>query len=130
MGCRPEIGYDRAAAFPGAVPKEEAFMKKLFLFAAVAGLGLVSAGPPGKDEPSESRAGYPPCSRNVTDHCIQLHERGVRTPENLARNRQTQREDVADREEHCAGATEHRCSRHHRHHRQLAQRIRRAGERG
>jgi hypothetical protein len=31
-------------------------------------------------------SGYPPCSRTVTDRCIQLYERGVRTRENLARN--------------------------------------------
>ena len=32
-------------------------------------------------------SGYPPCSRTVTDRCIQLHERGVRTAANLAKNR-------------------------------------------
>jgi len=104
-------------------------MKKLFLFAAVAGLGLVSAGPPDRDGPRESRGGYPPCSRTVTDQCIQLHERGVRAPENLARNRRAEPEHMARHEEHCADSG-HRCTRHHRHHRQLAQRIRRAGERG
>lgn len=55
-------------------------MKKLLLFAAVAGLGLVSASPPpkGPDGPREMRRHYPPCSRTVTDRCIQLYERGVR----------------------------------------------------
>ena len=56
-------------------------MKKLLLFAAVAGLGLVSASPPGKgpdNGPREMRRHYPPCSRTVTDRCIQLYERGVR----------------------------------------------------
>ncbi|HEX8667825.1 MAG TPA: hypothetical protein VF727_05570 [Allosphingosinicella sp.] len=65
-------------------------MKKLILFAAVAGLGLVSAAPPGAaPAPAGTRAagGYPPCSRTVTDRCIQLHERGVRTAANLAKNR-------------------------------------------
>ena len=64
-------------------------MKRLCIFAAVAGLGLVSAAPP----PSTSGQGattawseYPPCSRTVTDRCIQLYERGVRTRENMARN--------------------------------------------
>jgi hypothetical protein len=56
-------------------------MKKLLLFAAVAGLGLVSASPPGKGPdygPREMRRHYPPCSRTITDRCIQLYERGVR----------------------------------------------------
>ena len=55
-------------------------MKKLLLFAAVAGLGLVSASPPGKgpdNGPRDARRHYPPCSRTVTDRCIQLYERGV-----------------------------------------------------
>lgn len=50
-------------------------MKKRMLFAAVAGLGLVSASPPGSKDgahPREADAGYPPCSRTVTDNCIQL----------------------------------------------------------
>ena len=54
-------------------------MKKLLLFAAVAGLGLVSASPPPKgpdNGPREARHHYPPCSRTVTDRCIQLYERG------------------------------------------------------
>lgn len=63
-------------------------MKKQMLFAAVAGLTLVSAHP--RPDPAiatgESRSGYPPCSRTVTDRCIQLHERGARAPANLARN--------------------------------------------
>src|SRR4051794_2731796 len=56
-------------------------MKKLLLFAAVAGLGLVSASPPDKGPDNgqrEARRHYPPCSRTVTDRCIQLYERGVR----------------------------------------------------
>jgi hypothetical protein len=63
-------------------------MKKQLLFAAVAGLTLVSAhpGPDPAIATGESRSGYPPCSRTVTDRCIQLHERGVRSPANLARN--------------------------------------------
>jgi len=110
------------------MPKEEKAMKKLLLFAAVAGFGLISAGPPDKDEgPREARGGYPPCSRTVTDNCIQLYERGVRSRENLARNYR-----AAPAASHSAHAGHHgecraRCT-HHR--RQLAQRIRRAGERG
>jgi hypothetical protein len=50
-------------------------MKKLILFAAVAGLGLVSASPPapkgGPDKPDEA---YPPCSRTVTDSCMQRQQ--------------------------------------------------------
>ena len=56
-------------------------MKKLLLFAAVAGLGLVSASPPAKGPEyggREMSRHYPPCSRTVTDRCIQLYERGVR----------------------------------------------------
>ena len=56
-------------------------MKKLLLFAAVAGFGLVSASPPPKgpdNGPPEGRRHYPPCSRTVTDSCIQLYDRGVR----------------------------------------------------
>ena len=56
-------------------------MKKLLLFAAVAGLGLVSASPPVKgpgNGADEAGRHYPPCSRSVTDRCIQLYERGVR----------------------------------------------------
>ncbi len=64
-------------------------MKKLHLFAAAAGLTLVGAAPPPSSwDAGEGTAsgGYPPCSRTVTDRCIQLYERGVRTPQNLALN--------------------------------------------
>ena len=64
-------------------------MKRLFLFAAVAGLTLVSAGPP--DErgrgPDRDEDAYPPCSRTVRDSCIQLHERGVRRPAHAGHHR-------------------------------------------
>lgn len=64
-------------------------MRSLLVFAAVTGLALVSAAPPQHAGSGESRAmgGYPPCSRTVTDRCIQLYERGVRTAANLAANR-------------------------------------------
>jgi len=56
-------------------------MKKLLLFAAVAGLGLVSASPPPKgpdNGPREMRRHYPPCRPGPgDDRCIQLYERGV-----------------------------------------------------
>ena len=66
-------------------------MKKLAMFAAVAGLTLVSAAPPshwsrGADADEWAGRGYPPCSRTVTDRCIQLYERGVRARANLALN--------------------------------------------
>jgi len=56
-------------------------MKKLVIFAAVCGTALVGASPP-------TGNGYPPCSSTVTDRCIQLYERGVATPTNLALNEQ------------------------------------------
>lgn len=114
-------------------------MMKPLLFAAVAGLGLVSAGPPG---PDEERTGYPPCSARVTDQCIQLYERGVRTRENLAQNRHRERRraetEIAERDapapayggaRHyppCSAAVKDEC----RQRRALARRIRIAGERG
>jgi len=62
-------------------------MKKICLFAAIAGATLVSASPPaGNRAMAGASGGYPPCSRTVTDRCIQLYERGVRTRANLARN--------------------------------------------
>lgn len=110
-------------------------MKKLVLFAGVAWLGLVSAGPPDDYEgPREARGGYPPCSARVTDRCIQLHERGVSTPENLAVNAELPRE---RREAHAAaggGRVYPLCSARRkdecRQQRVLARRIRMAGERG
>lgn len=64
-------------------------MKMLSFFAATAGLTLLGAAPPamdGMDGPPGMANGYPPCSRHVTDRCIQLYERGVATPRNLAMN--------------------------------------------
>jgi hypothetical protein len=63
-------------------------MKMLSLFAAAAGFTLLGAAPPppmaGPDGYAPS--GYPPCSRSVRDRCIQLYERGVANPRNLALN--------------------------------------------
>ncbi len=119
-------------------------MKKLVLFAAVAGLGLVSASPPEGDHRVEARDHYPPCSARVTDECIQLYERGVRAPANLARNQPREaaedhhgsadRHGAADR--HAAGGGRHYppCTAARkdecRQQRALARRIRMAGERG
>ena len=97
-------------------------MKRLFLFAAVAGFTLVSAHPPqdrGRD-PDHDENAYPPCSRTVRDSCIQLHERGVRRHRHAAYHRGHD------------GATAHRGG--HASHVRLASRraarVRRAGERG
>ena len=49
-------------------------MKRQLLLAAIAGFALVSAAPPGDPIPwedEESLGDYPPCSRTVTDRCIQ-----------------------------------------------------------
>jgi hypothetical protein len=63
-------------------------MKKLCLFALTAGFFLVSAAPPPSSSgfAVETGRGYPECSRLVTDRCIQLYERAVRTPANLRKN--------------------------------------------
>ncbi len=66
-------------------------MKKIMITAAAAGLGLVAAAPPSHLRHSAVQdegagRGYPPCSRTVTDRCIQLYERGVATRTNLALN--------------------------------------------
>jgi hypothetical protein len=131
-------------------------MKKLLLFAAVAGFGLVSASPPPKgpdNGPRDARHHYPPCSRTVTDSCIQLYERGVRArhhrdheeyarddhrwcPEHrahhgdhhgraMAERRPAHRVAMAARATRVVGC---RCAQPAR--RQVAQRVRRAGERG
>ena len=63
-------------------------MKKIALPGSVCGLLLVAAAPPSNwnGASAESSGGYPPCSATVTDRCIQLYERGVATPTNLALN--------------------------------------------
>ncbi|HKR24831.1 MAG TPA: hypothetical protein VJS15_06195 [Allosphingosinicella sp.] len=106
---------------------------KRVLFAAVAGLGLVSASPPEGDHRIEARAGYPPCSATVTDECIQLYERGVRAPANLARNhrreaRPTQAAHAGGGRHYppCTATRKDEC----RQQRALARRVRMAGERG
>lgn len=103
-------------------------MKKLFLFAAVAGLGLTSASPDYPSDAREARSGYPPCSRTVRDRCIQLYERGVRAPANLAEN--SKPEDEAAAPARYAGYHRDCTARCARQRRVIAQRIRRAGERG
>jgi hypothetical protein len=115
-------------------------MKKLILFAAVAGLGLISASPPGSDYsggPPEARDGYRPCSRTVTDQCIQLYERGVRAPAYRADDQKPEDEatevmGMPDEEAAPARQADYAtgCARCSGERRVLAQRIRRAGERG
>jgi hypothetical protein len=65
-------------------------MKRLWLFAAGAGLLLVGNAIPKEKGADGFRIvnGYPPCSSTVTDRCIQLYERGVNTRVNLALNEQ------------------------------------------
>ncbi len=118
-------------------------MKKLLLFAAVAGLGLVSASPPGKGpEPGarETRH-YPPCSRTVRDSCIQGHGRGDRRHEHHARGEHRGHHDHGDRHAHRDQRAQGQhatadprpvrpLARSARVTRQVAQRVRRAGERG
>ena len=116
------MGWDAEIVYGSG---QEADMKKLILFAAVAGLGLTSASPDYHGGPREARGGYPPCSRTVRDRCIQLYERGVRTPENLAANAKPEDDEASA----AMAADEASCACTH-HRRLLAQRIRRAGERG
>lgn len=94
-------------------------MKKLLLFAAVAGLTLVSASPPDKGpEPghrearTEARHDYPPCTRHRQDRCNQL------------RGHQRRAHAQARHRDHAPVARAARSSR------AVAQRVRRAGERG
>ena len=64
-------------------------MKIQVFLVAIAGFALVSASPPSDPIPwedEESLRDYPPCSRTVTDRCIQTNERGGATRTKLARN--------------------------------------------
>lgn len=92
-------------------------MKKLLLFAAIAGFGLVSAAPPGKGPGTgarEARRHYPPCTRTVTDRCNQL----------------TGRHHHRDHARHHAARGGGHAVRTPAADRRLAHRVRRAGERG
>jgi hypothetical protein len=111
-------------------------MKRLFLFAAVAGLTLVSAHPP-RDRgrgPDHDENAYPLCSRTVRDSCIQRNERGMRRPGHAAHHRRHHEHDGAMA--HRGGHASHvrmasRCAvRCAGHRRVAAARVRRAGERG
>lgn len=99
-------------------------MKKLLLFAAVAGLGLVSASPPGKgpdNGPREMRR-YPACSRTVTDRCIQLYERGRRDRRDEARDEHRGHHDQMAQDDHMMppmaddGGDHRWCREHHARH--------------
>lgn len=63
-------------------------MKMLSLFAVTAGFTLLGASPPPMDYGARAGGpgGYPPCSAEIQDRCIQLHERGVASRHNLALN--------------------------------------------
>jgi hypothetical protein len=111
-------------------------MKRLFLFAAVAGLTLVSAHPP-QDRgrgPDRDDDAYPPCSRTVRDSCIQSGERGDRRHRHAGHHRRHHDHDgaMAHRGGHASHARmASRCAvRCATRHRVLAARVRRAGERG
>lgn len=105
-------------------------MKKLVLFAAVAGFGLVSASPPEGDHKVEARGDYPPCSATVTDECIQLYERGVRRTERAHRPEARPAPVAAGgggrHYPPCTATRKDEC----RQQRALARRVRMAGERG
>jgi hypothetical protein len=129
-------------------------MKKLCLFAAAAaaaGLTLVSASPPGTDGGAGAKSaasGYPPCSRTVTDKCIQRYERGVGTSargaldDSLGEGRPGAAAQGGPYEAAppaatggkvyppCSATLRDNCTQRHarRHHRE--RRVRRAGERG
>ncbi len=128
-------------------------MKRLLLFAALAGLGLVSASPPEGDHgrgPGAEDGAYPPCSRTVRDRCIQ-RERGDRPHREAGHHRRHHAHDGDGRhEEHARheghrrhdGAMGHRGGSAHARRasrcaarcpaprRVVAARVRRAGERG
>jgi hypothetical protein len=66
----------------------EACMRTQLLLAAFGGLMLVSAAPPGDPIPWEdedSLRDYPPCSRTVTDRCIQGPGREAASERAMAR---------------------------------------------
>ena len=114
-------------------------MKKLILFAA-AGLGLVSASPPPPSAGAGAQADpavYPPCSRTVTDHCIQLYERGVRAQRATVRNAGQSDDELtsvmaADDQPRIemASADVASAAPTVRQRRAVSHRVRRAGERG
>jgi hypothetical protein len=114
-------------------------MKKLIFLAAAAGLGLVSASPPPTTAAGAGApAAYPPCSRTVTDHCIQLYERGVRAPRAAAQPAARSDDELtsvmaaADDPQgpHMAAGQNMPAAAGAPRRRVLAQRVRRAGERG
>lgn len=110
-------------------------MKRLFLFAAVAGLTLVSAHPPqdrGRGAGHDDGA-YPPCSRTVRDSCIQMGERGMRRHRHAGHHGRRHDHDgaMAHRGHASHARMASRCAvRCVGHRRVAAARVRRAGERG
>jgi hypothetical protein len=76
-------------------------VKKALLLAAAAGAMLIGSAPPRPSMPAQEGVGYPPCSRTLRDRCIQMHERGVATPDNLARNEDARNDE--DRDDYAGG---------------------------
>lgn len=117
---------------------------KLCLFAAVAGLTLVSASPPGGGDDAASAsaaAAYPPCSRTVKDRCIQLDEGSAKAPGDLAANAGSAKAPAATGGPYepapaassyppCTAKLQDRCNQLVRRHVRHARHVRRAGERG
>ncbi|HWH17501.1 MAG TPA: hypothetical protein VNT77_04065 [Allosphingosinicella sp.] len=66
-------------------------MKKMLMIAAALTMGSAGLAQSNMGTADQSwntaSGGYPACSRTVTDSCIQLYERGVRSSANLALNR-------------------------------------------
>jgi hypothetical protein len=88
-------------------------MKTSLLFAAVAGITLVSAAPPADPIPwedEESLSSYPPCSRTVTDRCIQTNERGGASRQDMVRNDEPPRSMPAQEPESYAASDYPPCS--------------------
>jgi hypothetical protein len=115
-------------------------MKKLFVLAPFAAATLVGASPPDSVRPTDATA-YPPCSRTVTDRCIQLGDakaKPVRVAQGGPYEAAGAPESTAvlsDRDyPPCSASVTDRCqqgaSAPARHHRVRHARISRAGERG
>ena len=125
-------------------------MNKAYVIAAAAaaGLTLISASPPGSGAGDE-RDDYPPCSRTVTDNCIQDRSGPVREPEGLALDAMPSEGDpgpaaaaggpyervpagmVARRHyPPCTATRQDSCQQGRSRHVRYARRVRHAGERG
>ena len=129
-------------------------MNKAYLIAvaAAAGLTLISASPPGSGAGDE-RDDYPPCSRSVTDNCIQDRSGPVREPEGRALDAMPNEDEGEDEgapaaaaggpyervppgmvaRRHyppCTATRQDSCQQGRSRHVRYARRVRHAGERG